>query len=180
MTYTLKDGIELFETTTQIKGKEIDEVCLNDILECLRDHSIKKFLEFEEKNTKGPSPAEKRGMRMKKEREDKIKEAQREDKIKEAQKAADELKQQLIEEANAMRMKKEREDKIKEAQKAADELEQQLIEEEANASKLKKIEIKKKTKAKKGNPYPKMITIAKDTGIKALNPDWVKWEKENK
>ena len=139
MNFTSKDGIqfELVETISQTKGKEIGKEDLNDILECLREHTAKQFMEFK---VKEPSPAEKRGIRM----------------------------------------NKERKDKIKEAQKVADELEQQLREEEANASQPKKVEIKKKTKAKKGNPYPKMITIAKDTGIKALNPDWVKWEKENK
>ena len=39
---------------------------------------------------------------------------------------------------------------------------------------------KTKKEKKRGNPYQKMLTLSREAGIKTINPDWVKWESENK
>lgn len=39
---------------------------------------------------------------------------------------------------------------------------------------------KTKKEKKRGNPYQKMLTLSREAGIKTINPDWVKWENENK
>jgi len=47
--------------------------------------------------------------------------------------------------------------------------------------KAEKVEpTKTKKEKKRGNPYQKMLTLSREAGIKTINPDWVKWENENK
>ena len=65
------------------------------------------------------------------------------------------------------------------AKKCFEELERmEEAEETKKASPKSKKEKKPKAQKPKTNPYPEMVSIAKDIWKK--NPKWVKWEKENK
>lgn len=73
----------------------------------------------------------------------------------------------------------ERKEAEEKAKKFLEELEQMEEEEKTKkASPKSKKEKKPKAQKPKTNPYPEMVSIAKDIWKK--NPKWVKWEKENK
>ena len=85
-------------------------------------------------------------------------------------------RQEAEEKAKKFLEEQEAEEKAK---KFLEELERmEEAEETKKASPKSKKEKKPKAQKPKTNPYPEMVSIAKDIWKK--NPKWVKWEKENK
>jgi len=112
-----------------------------------------------------------------------LEEHQREEKrmkkhLKKLQKQKEQLAKMTDEEIVAIKVKKDLEKKrLEKIQEKKDEaLANQLTE------KVEKVQPTKTTKKekKRGNPYQKMLTLSREAGIKTINPDWVKWENENK
>jgi len=83
---------------------------------------------------------------------------------------------------DTLHLEMERQQELREAEEKAkkclEELERMEAEETKKASPKSKKEKKPKAQKPKTNPYPEMVSIAKDIWKK--NPKWVKWEKENK
>lgn len=97
--------------------------------------------------------------------------------LKKLQKEGERIAKMTDEEiATAKVMKDLEADRLKEIQDKKDiAFASQFIEKEVKVQPTKT-----KKEKKRGNPYQKMLTLSREAGIKTINPDWVKWENENK